>query len=237
MIPQPSVVCAGILVADLFVPPLARLPVAGELLSTDDFLLRPGGCAANTTVSLARLGVQASVVGKVGRDIFGDFVEQRLREQGIATDAITRSAHSPTSKTVILPVAGEDRRYIHTIGANADLAVSDIDQSLTLQTRVFALGGYLVLPKMEQSEVAALFRAMRSKGIRTILDVVVPTNGDRPNLDAVRQILPHVDVFMPNDHEAEILTGAADAKRRRKSSFTRGARSRSSRKAVRARCS
>jgi sugar/nucleoside kinase (ribokinase family) len=211
MTPPPSVVCAGILVADLFVPPLARLPVAGELLATGDFLMQPGGCAANTALSLARLGVQANVVGKVGQDHFGDFIAQSLRAKGVATDAITRSTSHPTSQTVILPVIGEDRRYIHTIGANADLAVSDIDPSLLFQARVFALGGYLVLPKMEQSQVAALFATLHAKGVQTVLDIVVPANGELPKLDAVRQILPYVDVFMPNDHEAELLTGEADA--------------------------
>ena len=56
MIKPPSVVCAGILVADLFVPPLERLPAGGDLVVTEDFLVQPGGCAANTAISLAKLG-------------------------------------------------------------------------------------------------------------------------------------------------------------------------------------
>lgn len=210
MTQQNNVVCAGILVADLFVPPLLRLPVAGELLSTGDFLVQPGGCAANTTLALARLGVTANVIGKVGQDIFGDFITQSLQARGVATNAISRSVSYPTSKTVILPVAGEDRRYIHTIGANADLAVSDMNQSIIFQARVFSLGGYLVLPRMEQAQVAALFSDLRSRGIRTLLDIVIPANGEPPTLDALREILPYVDVFVPNNDEAEILTGVSD---------------------------
>jgi sugar/nucleoside kinase (ribokinase family) len=106
----------GILVADLFVPPLPRLPEAGELLHVDDFLLSVGGCAANTAVDLARLGGSATVFGKVGQDLFGDFVVQELARQGAETDGITRSARQPTSRTMILPVAGENRRYIHSVG-------------------------------------------------------------------------------------------------------------------------
>ena len=34
MMQPPSVVCAGILVADLFVPPLERLPKEGDLRKT-----------------------------------------------------------------------------------------------------------------------------------------------------------------------------------------------------------
>ncbi len=66
------VLSVGILVADIFVPPIARLPEAGELVSTEDFLVQPGGCAANTAIVLGRLGVPATVVGRVGDDLFGE---------------------------------------------------------------------------------------------------------------------------------------------------------------------
>jgi hypothetical protein len=36
---QASVVCAGILVADILIPPLPALPAGGELLAADDFLV------------------------------------------------------------------------------------------------------------------------------------------------------------------------------------------------------
>ena len=126
----PSVVCAGILVADIFVPPLERLPRVGELVVTEDFLVQPGGCAANTAISLVKLGVSVSVAGKVGSDLFGDAVERDLHAWGVRTETLKRSSGFGTSKTVILPVTDEDRRYIHTIGANADFTSDDIDESL-----------------------------------------------------------------------------------------------------------
>jgi sugar/nucleoside kinase (ribokinase family) len=93
MMQPPSVVCAGILVADLFVPPLVRLPQEGDLIVTEDFLFQPGGCAANTAVSLTKLGVSVSVAGKVGVDMFGDAVERDLRSCGVRTDALSRSTY------------------------------------------------------------------------------------------------------------------------------------------------
>ena len=210
MMQPPSVICSGILVADLFVPPLERLPRGGDLVATEDFLVQPGGCAANTAISLAKLGVSVSVVGKVGKDLFGDAIERDLQTSGVRTDALRRSTTHGTSKTVILPVIGEDRRYIHTIGANADFSVEDISVPLAMQAQVFALGGYCVLPSLDPQRIAMLLNNMKEKGIRTILDVVVPASNDHPTLDDLMPILPFVDVFMPNIEEATILTGETD---------------------------
>ena len=77
------VVCAGIVVADVFVPPLADLPEPGELVATEDFVVETGGCAANAAMALARLGVRPAVVAKVGDDVFGGFVEHELSAAGI----------------------------------------------------------------------------------------------------------------------------------------------------------
>jgi sugar/nucleoside kinase (ribokinase family) len=210
MTQPPSVVCAGILVADIFVPPLERLPQVGELVVTDDFLVQPGGCAANTAISLAKLGVSVSVAGKVGSDVFGDAVERGLRAKGVGVEPLKRSSSLGTSKTVILPVIDEDRRYIHTIGANADFTSDDIDASLAAQARVFALGGYFVLPAFHPQRFAALLANLKQRGVQTVLDVVVPASEHPPTLDDLRPVLSFVDVFTPNTAEAALLTGETD---------------------------
>src|SRR5206468_1861341 len=112
--PNCDVLCVGIRVADLFVPPLPRLPHAGELQLVDEMLLSTGGCAANAAMDLARLGVRAGVAGKLGNDFFAGFVRQELEAKGVDITGLRQSATAPTASTVILPVAGEDRRYIHT---------------------------------------------------------------------------------------------------------------------------
>jgi sugar/nucleoside kinase (ribokinase family) len=153
-----DVICAGVLAADLFVPPLARLPMAGELVATQDFLADSGGCAANTATALVKLGVRAVVAGKVGNDIFGDFIIRDLQRKTVDISGISRSTNHGTSKTVILPVTGEDRRYIHTLGANADFAGSDLAPCLSDRSRVLYLGsvlkeGFLPLVKQRGMEL------------------------------------------------------------------------------------
>ena len=206
------VVCAGIVVADVFVPLLPRLPEPGELVATDDFVVETGGCAANAAVALARLGVRPAVVAKVGDDLFGDFVEHELSQAGIDVAGIGRAPGLGTSKTVIVPVDGQDRRYIHTFGANAALCAADIASATANAPDVLYVGGYLVLPALRQDELAELLRLARQAGARTVLDVVAPA-GRAQSLDDVAGVLPEVDYFVPNDDEAGALTGETDPRR------------------------
>lgn len=195
--------------ADHFVPPLPRLPAEGELLKVDGMLLDTGGCAANVATDLARMGVRAAVAGMVGNDSFGAFIRADLERKGLAdTSAILVSKKSPTSQTVILPVRGQDRRFIHSPGANADFTLADIPAEMLARARVLYVGGYFILPGVDPDSLARLLRLARDHGVRTVLDVagVDPRGG----MEKIAPALPYTDVFLPNDDEAALLTGEAD---------------------------
>jgi sugar/nucleoside kinase (ribokinase family) len=209
MKPNPEVLCAGIIVADHVCHPVSHLPAAGELVMTDKLLLTIGGCAANAAVDLKKMGVAVSVVGRVGNDAFGRIVCEMLREQGVDTWAVHSTPGTDTSQTLIVNVAGQDRRFIHTFGANAAFCAADIPLDLVRKCRVLYLGGYLVMPKIVQDDLVPIFTAAREAGILTVLDIVVPGPGEY--LSRLDRLLPHVDVFLPNNHEAEMMTGESDS--------------------------
>src|ERR1700693_1088322 len=121
----PEVLCAGIIVADHVCTPIAHVPAAGELVMAERMLLTIGGCAANAAVDLVKMGVPAAVVGRVGGDIFGRGVADLLREHGVDVSALKVSPQTDTSQTLIVNVAGQDRRFIHTFGANGDFRAAD----------------------------------------------------------------------------------------------------------------
>jgi sugar/nucleoside kinase (ribokinase family) len=211
MEPAP-VLCLGILVADIFVPPLERLPAAGELIATGDFLVQPGGCAANVSLDLRTLGVPSAVCGRVGDDPFGELLIRDLRERGVGTDDVLRTAGCRTSTTVILPVIGDDRRYVHSFGANAVLSGDDLTQVALERADVLYVGGYLMLPSMQQRSLAEQLQRARAHGTVVVLDVAVPA-GSAASLDALDTLLPLADYFVPNADEARAITGESDPRR------------------------
>jgi sugar/nucleoside kinase (ribokinase family) len=204
----PEVLCAGIVVADHVCTPVDHLPAAGELVMADRLLLTIGGCAANVAVDLAKMEVAAGVVGRVGGDVFGRIVADMLGAARVDVSSLQVSPAADTSQTLIVNVAGQDRRFIHTFGANADFRAADIPLELVTRCRVLYLGGYLVMPKITQDELIPVFAAARAAGARVVLDVVVP--GPANYMAHLDRLLPHVDVFMPNDHEAELICGERD---------------------------
>jgi sugar/nucleoside kinase (ribokinase family) len=204
---MPEVLCAGIIVADHVCTPISHLPSAGELVMADGMLLSIGGCAANTAVDLAKMEVDVAIAARVGADVFGRVVTDILRDARVDGSCLKTSAALETSQTLIVNVQGQDRRFIHTFGANSEFSAADIPLPMLDRVKVLYVGGYLALPGVTQTELAAVFATARARGVKTMLDIVIPGKAD---LSQFERLMPHVDIFLPNQQEAEIITGVHD---------------------------
>ncbi|HMC63589.1 MAG TPA: carbohydrate kinase family protein [Gemmataceae bacterium] len=212
---NPEVLCAGIIVADHVCIPISHVPAAGELVMAEGMILTIGGCAANTAVDLVKMGVRTAVAGRVGGDIFGRIVADLLKEHRVDVSGLQISPQADTSQTMIVNVVGQDRRFIHTFGANAEFSAADIRPELLAGCRLLYVGGYLLMPNVRAAELAEVFAKARAAGVKTVVDVATPGPGDY--LSRLVKLLPHVDVFLPNNHEAEMITGEKDPVRQAES--------------------
>ncbi|MBU6247529.1 MAG: carbohydrate kinase [Xanthomonadaceae bacterium] len=67
-----------------------------------------GGAPANVAVAVARLGGTARFAGMLGADRFGDFLLAHLRDAGVGTDDVVRTAEANTALAFVsLDAAGE----------------------------------------------------------------------------------------------------------------------------------
>lgn len=200
--------CAGLLVLDTFCGPLAMWPAEGELTVLQEMPASAGGCAANVALDLARQGIEAEVVGCVGRDLAAGVLLESLEHHRVGTSRIAQVEHLPTSTTVILLIQGQDRRYLHVIGANKAFTIEQIAWDWVRSLSVFYLGGLFALPGIESSRLADLLQFCRGCGVTTVLDVAVPH--DQRGLTDLTGLLHLVDVFLPNEDEARAFTGFTD---------------------------
>lgn len=203
-----DVLCAGIVVADHVCSPIDHLPRAGELVQAEHLMLTIGGCAANVAVDLARMQVPSMVIGKVGIDVLGRAVIEMLQQQGVDVSAIKTTAEADTSQTLIVNVQGEDRRFIHSFGANAHFTATDLSMAQVEAAKILYVGGYLVMPQLQQLDLAQVFEKAQKAGVKTVLDVV--TAGQNDYLNDLEKLLPFVDCFLPNNDEAELITGKSE---------------------------
>jgi sugar/nucleoside kinase (ribokinase family) len=209
-------------VTDHLCTPIAHLPAAGELVAVDELVLNIGGGAANAAVDLGRLGVRAAICARVGDDVFGRFATETLVASAVDVRALTIDRQRATSQTLIINVRGEDRRFIHSIGANLGFTSADLDAVLDPPPRVLAIGYFLILPELDAPGLAARFAAARARGTATVLDVAIP--GPGRYLESLRAVLPHTDLFVPNTDEAALILGETDPIRQARAFHDMGAR-------------
>lgn len=200
-----KVLCAGIIVLDHGCSPIQHFPKEGELIATSGMALTLGGCAANVGVDLTKMGIHSKILGKIGDDDLGQIILEKLKQSGLDTSKIIKQSHSPTSQTIVINVTGQDRRFIHLIGANDGFSDTDFQKKDIEECKVVYLGGYLLMDKLSPFHVAEVFRTAQMNGAKTVLDVVTPGLGD--HLSKLKPILPFVDVFLPNDSEAKLISG------------------------------
>lgn len=204
-----QVVCVGILVADAIGRPIDTIPEKARLQLFDQMELHVGGCAANTGIALAKLGVKVSVIGKVGCDGFGDFLIKEIGRWGVQTSAIVRDKKASTSFTFIMVSSDGERRFLHTIGANATFCAKDIDMNVVKAAKIMHVAGSFLMPKFDGAQTVKVLKAAQKAGVMTTLDTAY---NDRITdwLGKIKPCFPYLDWFMPSIEEAQKISGLKD---------------------------
>jgi sugar/nucleoside kinase (ribokinase family) len=202
---MPDVVCLGQFTADVVVTPVEHLPEKGKAVFVDSISLHNGGCACNTAVALGKLGVSTVSMGKVGRDAFGDFLIKVLNEAGVDTRAMIRDAHVNTSSTTVLVSPDGERSFLHYYGANAKMSESDVDYDVVKAARILHVAAAFLVPGLDGKPMARVLAKAREMGVTTSLDTA--WDAERRWMNLVEPCLSHVDMFLPNLEEAQMLTG------------------------------
>jgi fructokinase len=114
------------------------------------FTARPGGAPANVAVAAARLGAEAGFVGRVGDDLFGDFILHALAASGVDTSAILRDP-PPTRTTLAFVEVAEDGdrefTFYRSVPAADELLAPDDIRRESLSGASFANFGSIPLIK------------------------------------------------------------------------------------------
>ena len=195
-----KVACVGILVADVIVEKVTKYPDKGVLLPVNSITLHNGGNAMTASINMKKLGVDTYMVGKVGSDVFGDYLCNRLNEYGVNTSGLKRDKDVQTSASVLMIDESGERSFFHCVGTNAVFSVSDIDYSVIDNADIVFVTGSFLMDRFDGEETAQFLKECKARGKTTFLDVCWDAKGNwGKKLDMA---MPYLDWLMPSIDEA-----------------------------------
>jgi sugar/nucleoside kinase (ribokinase family) len=178
-------------------------PKPGEEVFTSEYIREVGGGGAITACSLAKLGRKVCLVGTVGAED-RPWIDRRLSNFGVLIDGLV-SGSGRSGVTVSLSVI-EDRSFFTYIGENsrleAQLARDQVVEML-LASRHVHLAMPITAPVAQQ-----LVPRLHAADCTISLDVGHHAEWLRD--DANHSTRAKVDYFLPNQREAELLSGNSD---------------------------
>ena len=192
---SPTVAVVGSLNLDVVVT-VPRMPDAGETVFGTSVTRNAGGKGLNQAVAAARLGSSVAMIGSLGSDEASTFLHGVLGQEGI--DATHVQAGKTLSGVAFIEVddAGANRIVV-VPGANAAVSADQVSDALSALSGV---GVVLTQCEIPLPAVAAAMATGRALKATTILNPA-------PALSLTDSLLANVDVLVPNEHEASLLTG------------------------------
>lgn len=181
----------------------------GALVECEPLGLATGGIVSNAGITLARLGMRTAAFTSVGNDEWAQVILRRFAAEGIDTSAVATKTDRSTSTSVVMIGADGDRSFLHYGGAPRLLDKRALLDRLDLfaKSRAMLIGYYPLMTRL-QNDLPEVLAAIRQTGCLTALDAA----GDGGTMEPLREILPHLDFYVPNESEAAHQTGTTDAR-------------------------
>ena len=178
-----------------------RLPLPGETLVGERFVMAPGGKGANQAVAAARLGAPVVFVSRVGTRQHGEALLQALDSEGVDCAGVVRDPLAlPGIAVIMVASVGGENAIVYVPGSNADLSVADVEASHGALQAAAVVVAQLEVP---MPVIQRAFELAREAGAITVLNAA-------PALAVPPALLALTDWLVVNETEAMLMSGAPD---------------------------
>lgn len=200
------IVVVGDVMTDIIVVPEGPIVVGSDRRSS--IRSRPGGSGANQAVWLASAGADVSFAARVGSADRAGY-ETHFRERGVAS-VLAGDKDMQSGMLVTIIDADGERSFLTDRGANLNLGIDDLPDSLLEGAAMVLVSGYSFFAPGPRKAVRNLLERARARGLAVAID---PASVGFLHEVGPTQFLDWVgpaDWIFANESEAETLTGAAD---------------------------
>ncbi len=175
-----------------------QFPKPGETIFGQKFDLGFGGKGANQAVAARLCGAEVFMVARVGSDLFGPATIENFRKQGIDPTHVKQVEGLSSGVAPIFVEPNGQNRILVVKGANDALMPADVDAAAETLKSADCIVLQFEIPV---ETVYYTVEFARKHGIRCILN---PAPAQPVDLGALKDL----DYFVPNESEAETITGS-----------------------------
>ena len=179
------------------------------------FEQNPGGAPANLLAAAAKFGRKTAFIGKVGKDMHGDFLKETLIRAGINTDNLIQDEkYFTTLAFVSLKENGErEFAFARKPGADTNLCMKEIDPEILENTRVFHVGSLSLTDDPSRTATYEAINIARNSGAVISYDpnyrAALWSDPETAQL-RMQSLIPYVDMMKISDEETSLLTPYQD---------------------------
>jgi len=176
---------------------LERMPLPGETVLGDRLEIFSGGKGLNQAVAAARSGGEVTMVGVLGNDANSTTLREVLIKEKINHDHVKEISGFCGTAVIEVDKKGQNRIIVIS-GANAELKAESVTEELLNSIS----DKKILLAQLESpiSELESIFKSAKARGFYNILNPAPATN-------LSKEFLSVTDLLVPNQFEAEFLTG------------------------------
>lgn len=173
----------------------------------------PGGAVPNCIAAVSKLGGKGAFIGMTGRDSFGEDVRAALTAVNVDISGMryTDKQHTTLAFVSLAPNGERSFSFCRNPGADTQIAPSDLDNSLLVNTKFFQLGSLSLIFEPAKSATLAAIDIVKKSGGYISYDPNWRANlwaGHDDAIDQMKSILPFADMVKVSDEETELFFGA-----------------------------
>ncbi len=201
-----EVTALGELNVDIILNDIDGFPEMGKEKFAGKMTVALGSSTAIFAANVACLGARTAFAGMVGRDSFGSLVSESLRAKGVDTRFLIESPDYATGATLVMSY-DEDRANLTYQGAMDHMGFDDLNPDIFRESRHIHISSVFMQSALKR-DFSRIFEAAESGGVTLSMDTQWDPK-EEWDFDCAA-ILPHVDVFMPNETELKAITRTDD---------------------------
>ncbi|HOB16452.1 MAG TPA: sugar kinase [Defluviitoga sp.] len=159
-----------------------------------------GGSPSNIAVNIARQGFNSTIISKVGKDPFGDYIISKLKEYEVDTSTVIQDDLFKTDVVYVLKSKFSPEFFAYR-SASLNLELPNIYVDMIKNTQVFHLSSWAISSDFNLKNALNLLKTAQNSHILTGFDpnyrkVLWETSLEVE--DVIKIILPYVDIVKPS---------------------------------------